>query len=173
MPRHKKTKPADAPAELPVLTPQEERLVELVIDGVGNSEAYRIAYDANGYNANSLAVRACRKIASPTIQAHLRAIQAVGTAKLTLTREQRIRDRIAFAARAEHAGNFGAANGAHDAVDKMLGHMVERFEDVTQREADPVDTLRAIAQKHPEIAASLAAEKNIAWDKINDRATKH
>lgn len=168
MPQNLKTKPAADLDDLPILSAEEQRLVELLAEGkVSNSEAYRIAYSADGYNAAALAVAACRKISSAKIQAHVRALQAVGLAKVALSRDDRIKARLAFAQRAENAGNFGAANGALDAVDKMLGHMVERFEDVTKN-SDPADMLRQIAKDQPDIAASLAQQAGIDIRDVDD-----
>lgn len=167
MPQNLKTKPDSSDDELPILTTEEERLVELLTSGnVGHSEAYRIAYEADGYGANALAVKASRKIASAKIQRHLRAIQSVGLAKIGLSREDRIRDRLAFAARAEHAGNFGAAHAAQEAVDGLLGLKIERYEDVS-KSTDPADMLRQIAKDQPDIAASLAAQAGIAVEDID------
>lgn len=166
MPQNLKSKPTPEFDELPILSAEEQRLVELLTEGkVSNAEAYRIAYDAVGYNAASLAVAACRKISTSKIQAHLRALQASGLANVSLNRDARIKARLAFAQRAENAGNFGAANGAHDAVDKMLGHMVERFEDVTKSH-DPADMLRQIAKDQPDIAASLAQQAGIPVEDV-------
>lgn len=167
MPQNLKTKPATDLDDLPLLSVEEERLIELLTEGkVPDYEAYRTAYDATGYNPAALRVAASRKIASPKIQAHLRALQAVGLHNIALTRDARIKARLAFAQRAENAGNFGAANGAHDAVDKMLGHMVERYEDVSKT-SDPADMLRAIAKDQPEIAASLAAQAGIPIEDVD------
>lgn len=172
MPQNLKTAPESDDDELPLLSAEEEALVEAIAAGHGNAEAYRIAYRADGYSPNALAVAASRKINSPKIQRHLRALQATGLAKTSLTRDARIKDRLAFAARAERAGNFGAANGAHDAVDKMLGHMIDRVADVTA--SDPMQTLKDIAQHQPDLAASLAAQAGIPWDADQDaKSTRH
>lgn len=172
MPQNLKTKPTADVDDLPMLSAEEQRLVELLAEGkVSNSEAYRIAYEADGYNANSLKVVACRKIASPKIQAHVRALQGAGLANVVLTRDARIKARLAFAQRAESAGNFGAAQGAHDSVDKMLGHMIERHEHTIERTADPADLLREIAASSPSAAAGLAKDLNI--DMPDTAATRH
>ena len=106
------------------------------------------------------------------LQSDLRAAQSVGLAKVGLTREDRIRDRLAFAARAEQAGNFGAAHAAQDAVDTLLGIKVERFEDVSQR-LDVEQTLQDIARSAgPEVAAALAAKHGMEYSPPAD-ATKH
>jgi len=172
MPQNLKTDPSIESDDLPILSREEEALVEAIASGAGNAEAYRIAYDAHGYNANALAVRASRKIASSKIQRHLRALQSVGLAKASLSREDRIKDMLSLAQRAEDKGNFGAAYQAHNAVNALLGLNVERFEDVTQR-TDAVQTLKEIARDHGnDLAASLAAKAGIEWNAPAD-TTKH
>jgi hypothetical protein len=169
MPQNLKTDAIDLD-ELPPLSAEEERLVELVANGTGNSEAYRLAYGANGYNANSLAVKASRKIAEPKIQAHLSALRSVGLAKIGLSYEDRIKDELAFAQRAESAGNFGAAGQARDRINKLAGLYVEKVQDITDH--DPQRTLRQIAEVQPELADQLAVQHGIDW-KPNEGATKH
>jgi hypothetical protein len=66
------------------------------------------------YSPAALRVQACRKVAEPKIQAHLRALRSVGYANARLTLEGRIEAELGFAQRAEYAGNYGAAGGAHD-----------------------------------------------------------
>lgn len=170
MPQNLKTDPAPAADDLPELSREEEQLVELVASGMGNSEAYRMAYGAQGYGANALAVQASRKIAQAHIQAHLRALRAVGHAKLGLSYEDRIKDELAFAQRAEDAGNFGAAGQARDRINKLAGLYVEKVQDVTDH--DPHRTLKQIEEVNPDLAASLAQQHGIDW-KADETATKH
>ena len=168
--QNQKTKPVDTD-ELPLLNAEEEKLVELVATGkLTQAEAYQTAYDAHGYSPESLRVRACRKIAEPQIQAHLRALRAVGLANAAITIEQRIRDEQAFAQRAEDAGNYGAAGGAQDRLNKLLGLYVEKHADVTTH--DPLETIREIAKESPQYAAELALAHGIAWT-ADEGATKH
>src|SRR6185437_16284417 len=124
--------------ELPVLNPEEQTLVEALGQGDDNTEAYRRAYGAEGYSPPALRVRACRKVAEQKIQEHLRALRSGGFANAKLTLENRLLDEMAFAQRAEDAGNFGAAGGAHDRINKLMGLYVERME-LTQ--SDPLDAL--------------------------------
>ena len=169
MPRDLKTEPqTDDVAD--TLSVEEEKLVELLSAGKGNAEAYRLAYGADGYSPNALAVRASRKIAEPKIQYHLRKLRSVGLANLSLSFEDRIRDEMAFAQRAENEGNFGAAGQARDRINKLAGLYVEKVQDVTG--VDPVQTLKDIAQHQPDLAASLAAAHGIPW-KADEGATKH
>lgn len=142
--QNQKTKPVEMPENLPILTEQEQKLIEALGQGLNNSAAYRAAYGAQGYSDAALRVRACRKVAEPDIQAHLRALQAVGFANSKLTLDERISDELAFARRAEDAGNYGAAGGAHDRVNKLLGLYVERM-DVTLNDPERIlDEIRQI-----------------------------
>lgn len=170
MPQNMKTDPSEEEQELPILSPQEEALIEAWASGLGQADSYRKAYGAEGYGKNSLAVRACRKFAEPRIQAHLRAMQANGLAKIKLSLQDRLSAELAFAQRAEDKGNFGAAGQAHDRVNKLLGLYVEKVQDVTDR-ADVHRTLREIAELSPEVAQQLAASAGI--DFKHQSETRH
>lgn len=159
--QNQKTEPNPELDDLPLLNAEEERLVELIAGGEDNSAAYLRAYNATGYSKAALHVRACRKVAEPKIQQHLRALRSVGLAKAQLSLAERLKDEMAFAQRAENAGNFGAAGGANDRVNKLLGLYVEKIQDVTS--FDPVETIKEIARTQPELAASLAREHGIEW----------
>lgn len=164
MPRQKKTEPKQDSGDIDVLADlsvQEQRLVEALAEGLNNVDAYRRAYGAEGYSAPALRVRACRKIAEPKIQAALRVLRSVGLANAKLTLDDRIEHELAFAQRAEDAGNFGAAGGAYDRINKLLGLYVDKYEDVTQH--DPLKTLDEIAKVSPDYAMHLAKKHGIAW----------
>lgn len=161
MARDKKTTPAEQPDELPALNVQEQALIEALADGCSNTEAYRRAYDAEGYSSAALHVRACRKVAEEKIQAHLWALQQVGLAKARLSREQWIEMMLAAGTRAEASGNHGAAATYRAAVGKALGYQVEKTEDVTQH--DPMQTLNEIARYSPQLAAELAKQSGVQW----------
>lgn len=141
--------------ELDDLSVQEEALVEALGLGMDNCAAYRKAYGAEGYGDAALRVRACRKVAEPQIQAHLRKLRSVGFANSKLTIENRVADELAFAQRAEDAGNFGAAGGAHDRVNKLLGHYVEN---VNHTFNAPENVLEEIRKLNPALADQLAAD---------------
>lgn len=166
-----KTEPREDEGDLPLLSAEEERLVEAWAAGHNQTTCYKMAYGADGYAAASLAVRACRKFAEPKIQQHLRALQASGLAKTKLSLEDRLSAELAFAQRAENAGNFGAAGGANDRVNKLLGLYVDKVQDVTDR-TDAHRTLEEIAAHAPELAASLAAANGIDW-KPSQEQTRH
>ena len=159
--QNQKTEPKTELDELPALNAEEMTLVEALGQGDDNVQAYRRAYEAEGYRLPELRVRACRKVAEPKIQLHLRHLRAVGFANAKLTLESRLMDELAFAQRAEDAGNYGAAGGSHDRINKLMGLYVERLEVM---QADPLDALRQIALSSPALAAQLAKDNGIAWD---------
>lgn len=156
--QQQKTEPAEPIGELPPLSVQEEALVEALGQGDDNTEAYRKAYGASGYSAPALHVQACRKVAEPKIQAHLRRLRSAGFAKAGLSLQKRLEAELAFAQRCEDAGNFGAAGGAYDRVNKLMGLYVERHEVVHH---DPTEALRELATISPELAQSLADSLNV------------
>ena len=169
MPQHQKTEPAETSGDLPLLSTEEEKLVEAWARGLNQSEAYKAGYGAEGYSPAALRVRACRKFAEPNIQAHIRSLQAVGLANAKLTREERIEALLAFAQRAENAGNYGAAGNAHKEVNELLGLKVLQVQQISA-DTTPDEKLRDIERKHgPEIAAALAAKHGIAFQPSETR----
>jgi hypothetical protein len=159
--QNKKTSPKPtADNDLPPLSVQEQALVEALGQGDDNCAAYRKAYGAEGYSPAALRVQACRKVVEPKIQAHLRALRSVGYANARLTLESRLEAELAFAQRAEDAGNYGAAGGAHDRINKLMGLYVDKL-DVTVH--DPLETLREIAELSSELAHQLAEQAGIDW----------
>lgn len=152
--QNQRTKPSDD-VEIVDLSPQEEILVEALGLGMDNCASYRKAYGASGYSDAALRVRACRKVAEPHIQAHLRKLRAVGFANSRLTIETRIEAEIAFAQRAEDAGNFGAAGGALDRVNKLLGYYTEKLDISVKAPENVLDEIRKL---NPALADQLANE---------------
>lgn len=157
-----KTLPAEISIidDLPPLSVEEQRLIEALGEGLNNSDAYARAYGRQNYSAAALGVQACRKVSQPHIQAHLAALRAVGFARALLKIDDLIAEEMAFAERAEKAGNFGAAGQARDRIYKLRG-LYSETRVVTI--SDPMDTLKQIAQVSPDIAAALANEHNIEW----------
>jgi hypothetical protein len=140
--QHRKTTPK-APAAVRDLNARELVFVEALGQGDDNCVAYSKAYGPHNCSAATLRVNACRKAAEPQIQEHLRALRAIGFANARLTLQYRIEAELAFAQRCEDAGNYGAAGGAFDRVNKMLGLYVERSEVVVA--VDPAVTLKELA----------------------------
>ena len=144
MPQNKKTKPVEAGADLPDLTPQEIRLVEAKAQGLDNTAAYKVAYDAAGYSQPALRVQACRKFAEPKIQKYLLALRGAAFTNSSLTLDGRVEDELAFAAKCEAAGNLSAAGQAYDRVNKMKGFYVERYMEVSR---DPTEIMAEIQRE--------------------------
>lgn len=158
--QNQKTESYQIPDNLPILTPEEETYRDELYLGTNQVEAYRKAYGAEGYSLPALQVRACRKAADPKIQAHLRAMQSVAVAKSALSSLECVADEMAFAQRAENAGNYGAAGAARDRRNKLLGHYTEKL-DVTV--TDIADELKELAKISPELAKAYADKEGITW----------
>lgn len=141
--RNKQTAPMPVPYELPELSVREMAFVEAIGEGLNNIDAYRKAYGAEGYSKPALRVVACHKVAEPRIQAHLSALRAAGFQNARLTIENRIVEELAFAARCEQAGNYGAAGGTYDRINKLCGYYVEKAEIVLT--TTPEQTLKELA----------------------------
>jgi hypothetical protein len=139
--RYQKTEAAPAD-DLPELSVKEMAFVEAIGEGLNYIDSYRKAYGAEGYSAPSLRVKACRKAAEERIQCHLRALRGVGFQNPRLTLESRIVDELAFAARCEQAGNYGAAGGSYDRINRLCGYYVEKAE-ITLT-STPEQTLREL-----------------------------
>lgn len=158
--QHKKTKPSNADISVMDLSPEEQAFAEELALNSNQSEAYRKAYGAEGYSPNALMVRACRKAAEPKIREYVAALRGAGIANARLSLEQRIQEERAFAQRAEDAGNYGAAGGAYDRLNKLLGLYVEKYTEVA---ADPLSAFEQIAKIDPEYARKLAEQEGINW----------
>lgn len=167
--QHKKTQPTKADIDVLDLSPEEQAFAEELALSGNQSEAYRKAYGAEGYNANSLKVKACRKAAEPRIKAFVAALRGVGIANARLTLEQRIEEERSFAQRAEDAGNYGAAGGAYDRLNKLLGLYVEKYTEVA---SDPLSAFETIAKEFgPDIAKQLAKQEGVNWNPDSDTPT--
>lgn len=143
-------------SDLPELTPQQMKFVEGIVAGLSASDAYRAAYDTANYQASSIWVNAAKLKAHEKVRLWLDAVQAAGFVRVATKREDRIQAEAAFAARAEGAGNWGAAGGAHDRINKLAGLYVERVE-ITDTTVSPADRLRQYAEQRPEMAPLIEA----------------
>lgn len=167
--QNQKTAPTKTDISELDLSPQEQVFAEQCAINGNQSEAYKKAYGAGGYAAPSLHVKACRKAAEPKIKAYIASLRSAGAARGRISIEQRIEEERAFAVRCEQAGNMGAAGGAHDRINKLLGLYVERHEQVTTD--DPMQALAAIAKEYgEETARQLAVKQGINWHpaQVND-----
>ena len=159
MARRKITEAPELEADsLPELTAQQFGFVKGLLDGKSASDAYRGSYNCGKMQPNTIWAAASRLRADSNVAAWLsRARQAeLGNAKITLDQHVQRLDRLQDLAIS--TGNIGAAVQAEQIIGKVLGHHVERFQDVT---ADPEKLLRDIAAVSPELAAQLAKDNGI------------
>ncbi len=154
-----KSNPMAMPDDLPPLSVKEQALIEAIGEGLNNSEAYQRAYGAEGYSRSALHVRACEKVAEPKIQAHLQALRQVGFTKAVVSRQGRLEAELAFAARCEATGNYGAAGQTYDRINKLAGYYSDGV--VLVQPKDPMETLTELAKISPEAAAALATKAGI------------
>jgi hypothetical protein len=141
--RYQKTEAAPAD-DLPPLNAQEAIFVERLGQGDTNIDAYKKAYGAEGYAPASLRVAACQKAGEDKIQKWLRHLQAAGFERACQSLQQRIEDEMAFGARCELAGNYGAAGMTRDRCNKLMGLYIERAEIVVT--SSPEQTLKELEQ---------------------------
>jgi hypothetical protein len=151
--RNKITAPMPVSSDLPLLNAREAVFVECLGQGDNNMVAYRKAYGEQTCSVASLTVKACQKAAEPKIQQHLAALRAVGFANARLSLQDRVEQELAFAQRCENSGNMGAAGGAYDRVNKLLGLYVERTVAVVS--TDPAVTLKELADLIGEDSESI------------------
>lgn len=143
-------------SELPELTPQQMKFVDGIVAGLSASDAYRAAYDCSNSVANTVWREASLLKRHPKVSKWLQAAQEAGFVRLSVKREDRLAAEAAFAARAENAGNWGAAGGAHDRINKLAGLYVEKLE-ITDGESNAADRLRKLAEQSPDHAALVQA----------------
>lgn len=156
MPRRKLTKVDDLPkAELPELTDQQFAFVKGLLDGKTATDAYRAAYDCSNSQPETIWAHASRLRADDKVAAWLDAARQayLGSAKITLDQHvQRLDELRTIAVK---TGNVGAAVAAEQTIGKVLGHHVERYEEVIR---DPLEVLASLAREAPETARAIAQE---------------
>lgn len=171
MPRQKITGQAEAAADLPDLTAQQQKFVEGILAGKTASDAYRAAYDCSNMGQNTIWVKASVLRNSDTVTVWLSAARQAHLGTAVLTYDNHLRELERLREIALKTGNVGAAVQAEQIRGKVAGHHVDQVRDVTDR-FDPAQTIREIAAHSPELAASLAAANGIAFD-IAEGLTKH
>lgn len=160
MARRKITSVDDLPAaELPVLTDQQMDWVRHRLAGKSATDAYRQSYDCADMLDRTVWAEASRMNTNPSITAWMDAARkaCLGSAKITLDQHVERLDRLATIA--IQTGNVGAAVAAEQTIGKVLGHHVERFQDVG---FDPVSALEELARLSPAAAKALAEETGVA-----------
>ena len=159
---------ADA-AELPDLSGKEQEFVRQLLMGKTGADAYRAAYDTSNMLPNTVIAEASRLRGTHSISAWLVAARKAHLGTAVLTKEAHLAELDRLKEIALESGNIGAAVQAEQLRGKVAGHQVERIQELP---ADPIQTLRDIAQHQPDLAASLAAQHGIPWQ-ADQGATKH
>lgn len=146
--------------ELPDLTAQQMRFVELLLSGKNASEAYRSSHDCSQTQAASVWALASRLRSDVKVQSWLSAARKAEIAHSNITLNQHIQRLEALKQRCEDNGNFGAAVQCEQLIGKAMGHYTEKL-DVTV--TDIADELRELAKVSPELAKAYADEKGVTW----------
>jgi hypothetical protein len=158
------------PTELPDLTPQQAEFVRHVVSGKTATDAYKAAYDCGGSLPRTIWAEASRLRNDPDIAAWIDAAKIAGLGSTAVTYERHINELERLKALCIKSGNMGAAVQCEQTIGKAAGLHVDKIMDVTP--ADPVQTLKDIAQHQPDLAAALAAQAGIEWT-ADEGATKH
>lgn len=158
MPRRKIARATDIselPAkELPELTGQQMEFVRGLLEGLSGADAYRRAYDTSEMLPTSYWPAASRLRNDPKISAWLDAARKAELGHCRITVDQHVRRLDRLSVIAIETGNVGAAVQAEQIIGKVLGHHVERYEDVTP--VNPSAALEEIARLSPQVARELA-----------------
>lgn len=146
--RDKKTGAFEPTEELADLTPEEFEFINLLMFDAsvnGNaSEAYRRAFPNLSHRHNTVWCEASKLKNNSRVRQWISVLKASQMQRLESTREQYIADLNADIEQAKVCGNFGAAATLRVAQGKVLGHLIERSEDVNKTR-DQVVSLKYIA----------------------------
>lgn len=157
--------------ELPELTPQQSEFVRHVLAGKSKSDAYRLAYNTENMQVNTIWARASELSHNSKVEVWLTAARTANMGAGMVTLESHLSELERLREIALKTGNVGAAVNAEVSRGKAAGLHVDKIQDIT-RENDVVGTLREIAQYSPELAADMAAKHDIPWQ-ADEGATKH
>jgi phage terminase small subunit len=80
----------DSMADSPKLTKKQEAFANLLLDGIGAVEAYRLAYNASNMGKNSLAVEASRLSRNAKIAQYIRSRQRLGLANALINKDNHL-----------------------------------------------------------------------------------
>lgn len=143
---------------LPQLTARQYEFVRLLLEGRSASDAYRGAYGAEGYSPNSLWTKASLLASSVKVRQWLSAAHKAGyaTAVWSLSRYQQ--ELASLYALSLEKGALNVAKDCLKALGDSSGHNINR---TVELERDPLQVLKEIASKNPEIAQRLAEAENL------------
>jgi len=110
------------------LTEKQERFCNFYIEKGSPSEAYRLAYDADGMSDSSVAVEASRLLADPNIALKIEDIRKPVREKAQITLEAHLDDLKRLRDASEQDGKFSAAISAEISRGKASGLYVDKVE---------------------------------------------
>lgn len=144
---------------LPDLTERQMDFVKGVLDGLTGSDAYRKAYGTENMQPNTIWASASRLRSDPKVAAWLATARKAQMGHSRITLEQHVQRLDELKQVALETGNVGAAVQAEQIIGKVMGHHVERFEDVTR--SDALSILNELNRLSPLAAKALAEEHGI------------
>lgn len=158
MPQNKITPSTDStPQELPDLTENQLAFVRALLEGNNASDAYRAAYDTSNWTNEAIWVEASRLANHPKVVLWLQAAKEHSFQDTKVTLQTHVRRLTELSARAEKAGNYGAAVQAEVHAGKATGLYIDRVQDVDRgRELAILDR---IFKRHGRTAVLAAAER--------------
>lgn len=163
MSRRKITEISDS-CGLPDLTENQLAFCEHVLAGKSSSDAYRAAYNCQNMQPATIWAAASRLRNDSKVELWIAAARKAEIGQMRRTKEQHIARLDSLQQKAIESGNHGAAVQCEQLIGKVEGHYTERL-DVTV--SDPLDSLKEIASLSPELAAKLAKDAGIEWEKLH------
>lgn len=97
-----------------MLTPKQQNFADLYMELGNASEAYRQAYNAEGYNVNSLKVKASTMLRHPKIEPYIRMMKDKLAKRTMITKEDLVNKLLLIANDYEDNKEFTNAGGNED-----------------------------------------------------------
>lgn len=144
--------------KLPELTPRQYQFVRGLLEGKSAADSFRAAYGAEGYGQNALWVQASRLGSHPKIRLWLNAARKARFETGIWSLSRYLHELMSLYALAIEKGNLTVAQSCLKAVGDSSGHNISRS---VELDRDPLQLLKEIAAKNPEIAAQLAKSENL------------
>ena len=160
--RQKITDAEQLEEELPKLTPKQLRYVQARMAGDNQSDAYRKAYDTEGWQDSSVWVNACQLEKHHKVATWMTALRAAGALDASCSKDQHLAELERLKQIALRSGNVGAAVQAEQLRGKASGHYVDKIEDITPNTDDLEHRLQRLKETRPDLAHELAVKAGIS-----------
>lgn len=144
----------EKPEDLPDLTPKQFAFVKGILEGKTASDAYRAAYDAGNMADEVIWVKASELRSSGKVSVWLSRARSEALTTAVMTKEAYLQELLNDRIECKVSGNHGAAVKALELAGKVMGHYVDKHEDVGRPAL--ADVLARIETKNPELARLLA-----------------